>query len=385
MGGCFFLQFPSKTIGEEKKGRMDLLKHLQNLQTHFDTLLVNLSAPDVAANPQRFQDMRREHARLSPVIEQYKNYTKRLQEEKDLVHLLDGSDAEMKKLAEDDLPAVRQKIQDLEKQLQLSLLPRDPNEDRNILMEIRAGAGGDEAANFAADLLRMYTRYAEKFAWRIEPIEGSTSERGGLKEVIIQISGAGVWKHLKYERGVHRVQRVPATEASGRIHTSTATVAVLPEAEEVDLKIDPADLRIDTFRASGAGGQHINKTDSAVRFTHLPTGLVVACQDERSQIKNRIKAMKLLRSRLLQQMQEKQQEQIAKDRKTQVGSGDRSEKIRTYNFPQDRITDHRINMNVHNLPRVMEGELDDLIKALQADEQSRLMTELSKQLAEKNA
>ncbi len=364
---------------------MDLLKHLENLQTHFDGLLISLSAPDVAANPQRFQDLRREHSRLAPIIDQYKTYQRLLQEEKDLLHLQSGSDAEMKKLAEEELPSLRQKLQDLEKQLQLSLLPRDPNEDRNILLEIRAGTGGDEAAIFAADLLRMYTHYAEKLGWKVETVDSSLSEHGGLKEVIVQISGNGVWKHLKFERGVHRVQRVPVTEASGRIHTSTATVAVLPEAEEVDLKIDPADLRIDTYRAHGAGGQHINKTDSAVRFTHLPTGLVVACQDERSQIKNRIKAMKLLRSRLLQMMQDKQAEQIAKDRKSQVGSGDRSEKIRTYNYPQDRITDHRINMNVHNLPGVMEGELDDLVKALQEDEQKRLMTELSQKLAEKSA
>jgi peptide chain release factor 1 len=260
-------------------------------------------------------------------------------------------------------------------------LPKDPNEDRNIILEIRAGAGGDEAGLFAADLMRMYTRYVEAHRWAMEPIDSSVSERGGIKEIAVQISGPGVWAHFKYERGVHRVQRVPTTEASGRIHTSTATVAVLPEAEEVDMKIDAGDLRIDTYRASGAGGQHINKTDSAVRITHMPTGFVVACQDERSQIKNRAKAMKLLRSRLLEQLQEKQAKEISQDRRNQVGTGDRSEKIRTYNFPQDRITDHRINFNVHNLPSVMEGNLDPLIHELQKREQEKLLADLAAQHA----
>ena len=246
-------------------------------------------------------------------------------------------------------------------------------------MEIRAGAGGDEAGLFAADLLRMYTRFAETHGWTIEPIDSSISERGGIKEVVMQISGPGVWAHFKYERGVHRVQRVPTTEASGRIHTSTATVAVLPEAEDVDIRIDPSELRIDTYRASGAGGQHINKTESAIRITHLPSGIVVACQDERSQGKNRAKAMKLLRSKLLEQVQEKQAKEISQNRRSQVGTGDRSEKIRTYNFPQDRITDHRINFNVHNLPSVMEGNLDNLIKELQKREQEKLLADLAAQ------
>jgi peptide chain release factor 1 len=247
-------------------------------------------------------------------------------------------------------------------------------------MEIRAGAGGDEAGLFAADLLRMYTRSVEKHGWKMETLEASTSERGGIKEVILQISGSGVWNHFKFERGVHRVQRVPTTEASGRIHTSTATVAVLPEAEEVDIQINPSDLRIDTFRASGAGGQHINKTDSAVRITYLPTGMFVACQEERSQIKNRAKAMKLLRSRLLQQMQEKHEQEISQNRRSQVGTGDRSEKIRTYNFPQDRITDHRINFNLHNLPAVMEGEIDALIAELQKHDKQQRLSELASNL-----
>jgi peptide chain release factor 1 len=260
--------------------------------------------------------------------------------------------------------------------LRLALLPQDPNADRNVLLEIRAGTGGDEAGLFAAELLRMYSRYAETHQWRVEPVDVSLSERGGIKEAIVQISGTDVWSYLKFERGVHRVQRVPVTEASGRIHTSTATVAVLPEAEEVDLKIDPSDLRIDTYRSSGAGGQHVNKTESAIRITHIPTGFVVACQEERSQMKNRDKAMKLLRSRLLEQMQEKQAREISADRKSQVGTGERSEKIRTYNFPQDRLTDHRINLSVHNLPSIMEGDLEGVIDALRKEEQARQLAEL---------
>ena len=283
----------------------------------------------------------------------------------------------MKQMALEELPGIEQRIKDLEQQLRLALLPPDPNTDRDIILEIRAGAGGDEASLFAAELLRMYSRYCENHRWTLEPLESSLSERGGIKEVIVQIHGADVWNHFKYERGVHRVQRVPETEASGRIHTSTVTVAVLPEAEEVDIKIDPNELRIDTFRASGAGGQHINKTESAIRITHLPTGFVVACQDERSQIKNRAKAMRLLRSRLLEQLQEKHDREIAKDRKTQVGTGDRSEKIRTYNFPQDRITDHRINFSLHNRPAVMEGKLDPMIEELQKQEQAEQLAQLS--------
>jgi peptide chain release factor 1 len=294
-----------------------------------------------------------------------------------LTALTHSGDPELRQMADDDLRKTKEQIQALEERLRLALLPSDPNEDRNIILEIRAGAGGDEAGLFAAELLRMYTRYCEEHGFRIVPLESSLSERGGLKEALFQVSGPGVWKHFKYERGVHRVQRVPLTEANGRIHTSTVTVAVLPEAEEVEIKIDPGELRIDTFRASGAGGQHINKTDSAVRITHLPTGLAVACQEERSQIKNRAKAMTLLRSRLLQQIQDKQASEIAQDRKSQVGTGERSEKIRTYNFPQDRVTDHRINMNLHNLPSVMEGKMDPLISALQKAEQSQQLADLA--------
>jgi peptide chain release factor 1 len=352
---------------------MDLIQPLEQLSNRFKQILQELSDPGVTGNTLRFQQLSREHSRLAPIMGQFESYKTLLKEAQDLTTLQIEGDPAMKHLAAEELERVTGKRQTLERELQKALLPRDPNEDRDILLEIRAGAGGDEAGLFAADLLRMYSHFAEKHGWKIEPVESNVSERGGIKEVIVQISGQGVWNYFKFERGVHRVQRVPETEASGRVHTSTATVAVLPQAEEVDIRIDPAELRIDTYRAHGAGGQHINKTDSAVRITHLPTGLVVACQDERSQIKNRVKAMKLLRSRLLQQLQDKHQQEIAKDRKSQVGTGDRSEKIRTYNFPQDRITDHRINMNVHNLPVVMEGGLDELIDALQKDEQARLL------------
>ena len=362
---------------------MDLSGPLEALKLRFERLQHDLSQPETAANPAQVQQLSREHSRLVPIIEKSRRFQKCLREKMDLAVLAQSTDVDLQKLAADDLRKVESELASLEKDLQLAILPKDPNEDRNIILEIRAGAGGDEAGLFAGDLLRMYQRYAESRGFKLEPIESNVSERGGIKEVIMTVSGPGVWSHFKFERGVHRVQRVPLTEASGRIHTSTATVAVLPEAEEVDIRVDPGDLRIDTYRASGAGGQHINKTDSAVRITHIPTGFVVACQDERSQIKNRAKAMKLLRSRLLEQLQEKHDREISQSRRSQVGTGDRSEKIRTYNFPQDRITDHRINFNVHNLPGVMEGNLGPLIQELQKREQEKLLAELSEQGAGK--
>jgi peptide chain release factor 1 len=357
---------------------MDLIPHLQDLKERHDAVMRELSKPEVIANLPRLQELQREHARLNPVLEKYTTLQELQRERQELESLAHSPDAEMRRMASEDLPAIRVKIESLEQDLQLELLPREPNADRDVILEIRAGAGGDEAGLFAADLLRMYTRYAERKGWTVEVLQSSLSERGGIKEVIVQVSGPGVWSHFKFESGVHRVQRVPVTEASGRIHTSTATVAVLPEAEEVDVQIDPNDLRIDTYRAHGAGGQHINKTDSAVRITHLPSGLVVACQDERSQIKNRAKAMKLLRSRLLQQMQEKQAQEISANRRQQVGTGERSEKIRTYNFPQDRITDHRINISLHHLPALMGGEIDELIAELQKAEKTRKLAGFSK-------
>jgi peptide chain release factor 1 len=356
---------------------MDIRPHLESLKQRFDRLLAELSMPETTAHPNRLQQLQREHARLAPVISKFETYLKRLSEKKDLDALLSGNDAELRQMAREDVLRVSREIEKLENELRLALLPPDPNEDRNIILEIRAGAGGDEAGLFASELLRMYMRFCELRRLRVEPLEMSLSERGGLKEAVVQISGESVWKYFKYERGVHRVQRVPQTEANGRIHTSTVTVAVLPEAEEIDVKIDPGDLRVDTYRASGAGGQHINKTDSAIRITHLPSGLVVACQEERSQVKNRAKAMRLLRSRLLEQMQEKQAAKLSQERRSQVGTGERSEKIRTYNFPQDRITDHRINFNMHHLPEFLEGKLDPLIHELQKAEQTQQLAELS--------
>ncbi|HBS59195.1 MAG TPA: peptide chain release factor 1, partial [Firmicutes bacterium] len=273
-------------------------------------------------------------------------------------------DAEMKELVQMELEELKSREEELQEELRILLLPKDPNDDKNVIVEIRGGAGGEEAALFAADLLRMYTRYAERQGWRTEILDASPTDIGGFKEVIFLIEGDGAFSRLKYESGVHRVQRVPDTEASGRIHTSTVTVAVLPEAEEVDIEINPNDLRIDTYCAGGAGGQHVNKTESAVRITHLPTGIVVQCQDEKSQIKNRDKAMRVLRARVLEQAQAAAHAELADARKSQVGTGDRSERIRTYNFPQGRVTDHRVGITLHKLDMVLEGDLDDIINVL---------------------
>jgi peptide chain release factor 1 len=355
---------------------MDITPHLETLRQRFERLQDELNDPSAMGDSQRLQQLGREHSRMQPVVADYARYKRLRQESVDLEHLVTGADADMSAMAREELPPLQAEIHTLEDRLRIALLPKDPNIDRNVILEIRAGAGGDEAGLFAAELLRMYSRYAEDKKWKMEPLESSLSNSSGLKEAIFMITGEDVWSHLKFESGVHRVQRVPLTEANGRIHTSTVTVAILPEAEEIDLKIDPSDLRIDTYRASGAGGQHINKTESAIRITHVPTGFVVACQEERSQMKNRDKAMKLLRSRLLEQMQAKQAAEMAKDRKSQVGTGERSEKIRTYNFPQDRVTDHRINESFHNLPALMEGKIDDLITSLRKYEQAELLAQL---------
>jgi len=342
-----------------------------------DELSALMSAGNVDATA--FADMSREYAEISPIVEKAKA-VQSLQEEIDGLQEIIGdasTDAEMRALAESELHELEGKLPELERELQLLLLPKDSADDRSAILEVRAGTGGDEASLFAADLFRMYQRYAESHGWKFEPIEMNETELGGYKEAIAEISGTGVFARLKFESGVHRVQRVPTTESGGRIHTSAATVAVLPEAEEVDLDIDEKDLRIDTYRAQGAGGQHVNKTESAVRITHIPTGVVVTCQDNKSQHKNRAQAMKVLRARLFEQQREQLDSDRAETRRSQVGSGDRSERIRTYNFPQGRVTDHRINLTVHKLDRIINGEeLDEVVDALIAEDRAARLAEL---------
>jgi peptide chain release factor 1 len=344
------------------------------LERRLDELGALLADPDVIGRRGEFARLSREHAELGPLVAAWQGF-RRLADELAQAKLLaeSESDAELRELARDELRALEERRGDTELALKLLLLPKDPNDARNVLLEIRAGTGGDEAALFAGDLYRMYLRYAERQGWRVEVMSASEGAAGGFKEIICAVEGRDVYGRLKYESGVHRVQRVPATEAQGRIHTSAATVAVMPEAEEVDVRIDEKDLRVDVFRSSGAGGQHVNTTDSAVRITHVPTGLVVSCQDEKSQHKNKAKAMKILRSRLLEAETARQREAESAQRKAMVGSGDRSEKIRTYNFPQDRVTDHRIGLTKHNLPGIMDGDLGDVIEALRTFDQAEAL------------
>ncbi|TIT38168.1 MAG: peptide chain release factor 1 [Mesorhizobium sp.] len=340
----------------------------------FEMLEAQMSAGPA---PDAYVKMASEYAELQDMVAKVRELRSAEQEQADLEAMLadKGTDAEMRALAEADLPGVEDRIEALQKDIQILLLPRDAADDKNAILEIRAGTGGDEAALFAGDLFRMYERYAAERGWRFETVSASDGDAGGFKEIIATISGKGVFAHLKFESGVHRVQRVPATEASGRIHTSAATVAVLPEAEEVDIDIRAEDIRIDTMRASGSGGQHVNTTDSAVRITHLPTGIMVV-QAEKSQHQNRAKAMQILRARLYDMERSKADEERSESRKSQVGSGDRSERIRTYNFPQGRVTDHRINLTLYKLDRVMMGELDEIVEALIADHQSKLLADI---------
>jgi peptide chain release factor 1 len=338
-----------------------MLDKLIAVESKYNDLLALLGNAAVQADPPQYRTHAKALAEIEPIVEKFREYKAVVSEITQAEELAAGDDAEMHALAQEELPGLKSRAEALIAEIKILLIPKDPNDEKNVVLEIRAGTGGDEAALFAADLFRMYTRYAERQGWRVDVLSSNENGVGGLKEVIATIEGKGVYSRLKYESGVHRVQRVPATEASGRIHTSTATVAVLPEAEEVDVQIDAKDLRIDTFCSSGPGGQSVNTTYSAVRITHLPTGLVVSQQDEKSQIKNKAKAMKVLRARLYEMEMSRQQDAIAKDRKSQVGTGERSEKIRTYNYPQSRITDHRINFTTHRLPDVLDGNVGELI------------------------
>jgi len=353
-----------------------VIDRLEKIEKRYNQIERQMARPEVASDLTQLQELVRERAGMESLVASYREYkaaARTLEETRAM--LSDGLDEEMRRLVEQEITSLESKLEQLLGEIKIGLLPKDPNDEKDIIIEIRAGAGGDEAALFAADLFRMYSRYAQSKGWKTEILSASESGIGGFKEIIFEVSGKGAYSRLKYERGVHRVQRVPVTESSGRIHTSTATVAVLPKAEEVDIAINPDDLKTDIFHSGGAGGQNVNKVATAVRITHIPTGMVVVCQDERSQLQNKIKAMSVLRTRLLDIERSKQEEQIVSSRRSQVGTGDRAEKIRTYNFPQDRVSDHRINLTLHNLPRLMEGDLDELIDALATTEQAKQLEE----------
>ena len=346
---------------------------LENVEKRYEELNAKISDPEVIANQNEWKKLMKEHADIEEIVEKYREYKKIVQSIDELKEML--NDKEMHDLAQMELDENKEKLPKIEEELKLLLVPKDPNDDKNVIMEIRGGAGGEESSLFAADLFRMYSMYAERKRWKFEVLNMNETELGGIKEATIMITGKGAYSRLKFESGVHRVQRVPDTESSGRIHTSTATVAVLPEVDDVEVEINPADLKVDTFRSSGAGGQHINKTESAIRITHIPTGGVVECQTERSQIQNRETAMKMLRSKLYEAELEKQNSELASARKSQVGSGDRSEKIRTYNFPQGRITDHRIGLSMFQVDEFLNGGLDEMIDALNAADRAAKLSE----------
>ncbi|MBQ4251368.1 MAG: peptide chain release factor 1 [Ruminococcus sp.] len=357
-----------------------MFEKIEIFDKRYSELNRKLYEPSVAADPEAYRKIMKEIKSIEEIVLTYRDYKAALQTEQESLEILEGGDSELRELAQMELDEAKEKIEELSEQLKILLLPKDPNDDRNVIVEIRGGAGGEESALFSAVLFRMYTMYAEKRGYRVEVVNVNETELGGYKEISFMIEGDGAYSRFKYESGVHRVQRVPETESQGRVHTSTTTVAVLPEAEDVELEIDPKDLKIDTFRSSGAGGQHINKTSSAIRVTHIPTGTVVECQDERSQYKNKDKALKVLKSRLLKEKQDKQASEIAADRKSQVGTGDRSERIRTYNYPQGRLTDHRIGLTLYKLEDILNGNLDEVIDALvTADRAEKLKESMEQQ------
>ena len=355
-----------------------MLEKLEGLADRYDELESLLASPELYEDPSRAAALAKEQSNLEPIITAYRRYRSACQEEADARELLEeaGGDPELRALAQETLSVSRETMEQLEQELKLLLLPKDANDDRSVIMEIRAGAGGEEAALFAASLYRMYTMYADTRGWKTERISDTETELGGFREITFSIDGDGAFSRLKYESGVHRVQRVPETESQGRVHTSTVTVAVLPEVDDVELTIDPKDLKIDTFRSSGAGGQHINKTSSAIRVTHLPTGMVVECQDERSQFKNKDNALKVLRSRLFEIKQREQEDAIAAERRSQVGTGDRSERIRTYNFPENRISEHRIKLTLYKLDSFLNGNIDEVLDALITTDQAEKLAKM---------
>ncbi|MCI8767202.1 MAG: peptide chain release factor 1 [Ruminococcus sp.] len=357
-----------------------MFDRLEDLLIRYEEVMGELQEPDVANDTERFRKLMKEQSDLAPIVEAFKEYKQCRQNVEDsLVMLEEESDEEMRELAKEELNEAKARIEELERELKILLLPKDPNDDKNVIVEIRAGAGGDEAALFAAEIYRMYVHYAESRRWRPEMISLNENGIGGFKECVFMLTGQGAFSRLKYESGVHRVQRVPETESGGRIHTSTITVAIMPEAEEVDVELDMNDCKFDVFRASGNGGQCVNTTDSAVRLTHIPTGIVISCQDEKSQLKNKDKALKVLRARLYELELAKQHDAEAEARKSQVGTGDRSEKIRTYNFPQGRVTDHRIKLTLHKLDTILGGDLDEIIDSLIAADQSAKLAKMNGQ------
>jgi peptide chain release factor 1 len=351
-----------------------MLGRLEKIEGRFKELEEEISKPEVVSNLSLLQKLAQERSSLEGLVDRYRHYKETEHSLKETCQMLkDESEEELAAMIKEEIEQLEADKERLLQELRVSLLPKDPNDGKNIIMEIRAGTGGDEAGLFAADLYRMYVRYAQLKGWKVDITSSNETSTGSIKEVIFEIDGKGAFSRFKYERGVHRVQRVPQTESQGRIHTSAATVAVLPVADEVDIKINPEDLRTDIYHSSGAGGQNVNKVATAVRYTHLPTGIVVACQEERSQLKNKMKAMAVLRARLLDLEQQKRDKEVTENRRSQIGSGERSEKIRTYNFPQDRLTDHRIGLNLHNLPRILEGNIDELIDAIASYQQAKML------------